>query len=151
MALAAAFTLSAATAAPATAQEEEPGQAVLTTAVVTSEYDTRARNTRIRISFPNGNYAGFAEWSRDPGGDTNGDGREDPGDAVIVYDAVADGWGIEATLLTDGRVATTRGHNSPYWSPWASGNLAEDTAHRLRVCIVRGDSSYCALPQTVWA
>ncbi|MFI0775238.1 hypothetical protein [Streptomyces sp. NPDC021212] len=100
--------------------------------------------------YANGAYAGTGFWSQDPGGDINGDGSTDPGDALIAYDGAADGWGVEARLDT-GRVASTRGHGSPYWSPWATGNLAEGSRHSMKVCVVKGDSESCLSAVSVTA
>ncbi|MFE4177180.1 hypothetical protein ACFRR7_34955 [Streptomyces sp. NPDC056909] len=79
---------------------------------------------------------GLAEWRKDPG-------SGQPGDALRVYDQEPDGYGIEAHL-SDGRKATTRGHDSPYWSPWATGDLPEDRTYTMRVCAVKGSDSYCS-------
>ncbi len=79
---------------------------------------------------------GFAEWRQDPGGGN-------PGDALRVYDQEPDGYGIEAHL-SDGREATTRGHNSPYQSPWTTGDLPEDHTYYLWVCVVKGSYSNCS-------
>lgn len=46
----------------------------------------------------NGAFAGYGYWSQHPGGDINGDGREDYGDSATVYDGTADGWGLEVTV-----------------------------------------------------
>lgn len=44
-----------------------------------------------------------------------------------------------------GRVATTRGHASPYTSPWNTGDLAEGTDVYIQLCAVRGDYRSCSL------
>lgn len=98
----------------------------------------------------NGVYAGLALWSKDPGGDANGDGVSDPGDALIAFDAAADGYGVEARLST-GRIASTAGHASPYWSAWETGNLPEGNAYTMKVCVVKGDWESCSPPRTVYA
>jgi hypothetical protein len=68
---------------------------------------------------PAGVEIGWVEWHQDPYGSA-------PGDALRVSDVYADGLGIEAQLLTSpGRIATTSGHNSPYTTPWKTGNLPE--------------------------
>ncbi|WP_225830909.1 hypothetical protein [Streptomyces sp. NK08204] len=70
--------------------------------------------------------AGEAIWSQDP---ANGD----PGDALRAYDGLADGLGIHA-YLSDGRMASTAGHASPYYSPWVTGDLPEGNWYRMTVC-----------------
>jgi hypothetical protein len=91
----------------------------------------------------NETYAGSGVWNRDPNSyDMDGNGAQDPGDAIIAFDETADGWGIEASLNT-GRVATTRGHDSPYSSGWKSGNLPEDTWYDMYVCLVKGTTEHC--------
>lgn len=92
------------------------------------------RNVMVNLS--GGVRAGYAEWRQDP---RNGA----PGDAMRVHDDNADGYGIEAVLTYDRRKATTRGHNSPYTSPWATGDLDEDRDYLMRVCVVRGDAEKC--------
>ncbi len=72
---------------------------------------------------------GHFQWSANPNG-TN------PGDAFRVKDSLADGWGIEADF-GGGRYATTAGHNSPYTSPWSTGNLPEHHTYRIPVSLVR--------------
>lgn len=134
----------AATQATAQASEAKPKVSfVLSPQVAQSPYPSLDAKV-------DGVYAGSAIWSQDPGGDINGDGKEDPGDALIAYDALADGMGIEARLDT-GRIASTRGHGSPYWSPWKTGNLGEGTAHRMKVCLVKGDWESCSDWYTVHA
>ncbi|WP_416973727.1 hypothetical protein [Streptomyces sp. 4F14] len=92
-----------------------------------------------------GIYAGQVWWSQDPGGDLDGDGNSDPGDALIAYDNVTDGYGIEATLRTsDSHKVTTRGHGAPYWSPWGTGDLTETHTYYGDACVVKGTFSSCA-------
>ncbi|MHA6763399.1 hypothetical protein [Streptacidiphilus sp. PAMC 29251] len=67
-----------------------------------------------------------------------------PGDAIRAYDALADGYGIEATLNVGERFATTSGHSSPYYSPWATGNLPEGTSYQLSVQVIKGGLTYFA-------
>ncbi|MFF7653677.1 hypothetical protein ACFZCY_28270 [Streptomyces sp. NPDC007983] len=134
----------AATQATAQASEAKPKVSfTLRSQVAQSPY----RQLDISVD---GVYSGSAIWSQDPGGDANGDGKEDPGDAIIAYDGSADGMGIEARLET-GRIASTRGHGSPYWSPWATGNLGEGTAHSMKICLVKGDWESCSSWVTVYA
>ncbi|MER7456884.1 hypothetical protein [Micromonospora sp. NPDC126480] len=90
---------------------------------------------------------GIVWFNSDPVGD-------DPGDALQACDYEADGVGIEiqmdinpgSTWQTD-RIATTRGHNSPYCSPWATGNIGENTLVKVRACVVQGTESWCSAPQ----
>ena len=82
---------------------------------------------------------GYGQWSDDPVGST-------PGDAIKACDTVADGWGIETWLdyNRDGyvdRIASTRGHNSPYCSGWVTGNLAEGIPVDIAVIQVKGDQT----------
>ncbi|WUH88740.1 hypothetical protein OG900_38560 [Streptomyces sp. NBC_00433] len=77
----------------------------------------------------NGQEMGMGQWSQDPQ-----DGN--PGDALRAYDGLADGYAIYA-YLSDGRVATTSGHNSPYWSGWVGPNLPEDHTYTMTVWIRR--------------
>ncbi|MGO4427475.1 hypothetical protein AB4Z54_54425 [Streptomyces sp. MCAF7] len=100
----------------------------------TPTWPSNGRNVMVNLS--GGVLAGYAEWRQDP---RNGD----PGDAMRVHDRNADGYGIEATLTYDGRMATTRGHDSPYPSPWTTGDLPEDRKYEMRVCVVRGTAEKC--------
>lgn len=65
-----------------------------------------------------------------------------PGDAMRVCDRKADGLGIKAwmwdpngTLL---RTATTQGHDAPYCSPWATGDLPEGKHIVITACAIKG-------------
>ncbi|MEU3733258.1 hypothetical protein AB0E81_28235 [Streptomyces sp. NPDC033538] len=91
-------------------------------------------------AFNNGTFAGAMQWNADPSGST-------PGDAFRVLDRLADGWGVEATMISPstGRKATTRGHNAPYTSSWNSGNLTEGSTVYIQLCAVKGDSTRCGL------
>ncbi|MEH0844531.1 hypothetical protein V6U81_19295 [Micromonospora sp. CPCC 205711] len=71
-----------------------------------------------------------------------------PGDAIQACDSLADGWGVEVWLDTNpgsgwDRKASTRGYNSPYCSPWASGDISEDTLIWIKVCMVKSTTEYC--------
>ncbi|WP_443075627.1 transposase [Streptosporangium sp. NBC_01469] len=84
---------------------------------------------------------GTAYWSDDPSGSA-------PGDAIGACDPAADGWGVEVQLDvnrngTVDRIATTRGHASPYCSPWATGDLPEGAPVRVRGCQVKGTQRAC--------
>ncbi|WP_433891163.1 hypothetical protein [Streptomyces sp. CA-111067] len=88
------------------------------------------------IDFPDlsGTTAGWVEWSQDPSGG-------DPGDSMRVTDSWADGYGVEADLdisSSNFRIATTAGHNSPYTSKWASGNLPERHKYNMDIWMVKG-------------
>ncbi|MEU1436419.1 hypothetical protein ABZ438_20380 [Streptomyces sp. NPDC005786] len=88
-----------------------------------------------------GKSAGSMYWNSDPDSSLGW-----PGDAFLVHDNLADGYGIEAHLVsgTVDRVATTRGKNAPYTSPWNTGNLPEGLQIALHVCYVKGTSSICS-------
>ncbi|MFD3540409.1 hypothetical protein ACFWUQ_13035 [Streptomyces sp. NPDC058662] len=79
--------------------------------------------------------AGSVSWQQDPSGGF-------PGDALTARDELRDGYGIEARLST-GRVASTRGHDSPY-TVTKTGNLPEGNTYTMRVCVVKGDWEKCS-------
>ncbi|MGW4029110.1 hypothetical protein ACWEFL_07280 [Streptomyces sp. NPDC004838] len=87
-------------------------------------------------------YAGQGYWRQDPLGSL-------PGDTLGVQDLMPDGYGVEAYLST-GRVASTRGHSSP-WTDEKSGNLPEGNEYILQVCVVKGTWQTCSPTVTVWA
>lgn len=76
-----------------------------------------------------------------------------PGDSIQACDYYPDGWRVEVrvdinptgTWETD-RVATTHGHKSPYCSPWASEDLAEETPVLVKVCKVLDAEEHCEDP-----
>ncbi|MFI8522178.1 hypothetical protein ACIGEZ_30825 [Streptomyces sp. NPDC085481] len=83
---------------------------------------------------------GRVEWNANP---YNGI----PGDSFRVCDTVADGYGLETEMYKnvtetfDGdyvREVTTRGHDSPYCTPWSSGDLYEGNQVNLRTYKVKG-------------
>ncbi|MBO0915912.1 hypothetical protein [Streptomyces laculatispora] len=85
-------------------------------------------------------FGGYGEWNPDPY-----DGV--PGDSIRACDTTADGWGIEVKIDigrngTWDRIANTRGHNSPYCSPWKSGNIKEGTPVSIQVANVNGGVTY---------
>ncbi|ROQ63194.1 hypothetical protein EDD93_5932 [Streptomyces sp. 840.1] len=85
-------------------------------------------------------FGGYGEWNPDPSGGI-------PGDSIRACDTSADGWGIEVKLDigrngTWDRVASTRGHNSPYCSPWKSGDIKEGTPVSVQVTNVDGGVTY---------
>ncbi|MFE0872884.1 hypothetical protein [Streptomyces rochei] len=84
------------------------------------------------VNATRGVQVGYAYWQAD-------------GDKLIANDSYADGKRIEAHLST-GRVATTKGHASPYTAT-ATGNLPEGKSYQMWVCVV-GSSSDCS--QKVW-
>lgn len=86
-------------------------------------------------AYNDGIYAGTATWNADPV-------AGHPGDAMRAVDALADGWGIEAILQSPYRVATTAGHNAPYYSPWKSGDIPEGQSVRMRVAIFKGGATH---------
>lgn len=79
--------------------------------------------------------AGHGIWRADPSGGSTGD-------TLIADDILPDGYGIEAHL-SDGRIATTRGHSANY-SDETSGNLTENTTWQMWVCVVKGSFSKCS-------
>jgi hypothetical protein len=88
---------------------------------------------------------GKFQWSDDPNG-------SNPGDSMRVTDSYADGEGIEADLITDpARIATTAGHNSPYTSPWNTGNLPEGGEYSVYLYLVAGGVSTYLQTVTVTA
>ncbi|WP_406448038.1 hypothetical protein OG782_04210 [Streptomyces sp. NBC_00876] len=85
-------------------------------------------------------FGGYGGWNPDPYGDI-------PGDAIRACDTSADGWSIEVKLDIgrDGtwdRTVNTRGHNSPYCSPWKSGNIKEGTPVSIQVANVNDGVTY---------
>ncbi|MFD7720428.1 hypothetical protein [Streptomyces sp. NPDC059814] len=85
-------------------------------------------------------FGGYGGWNPDPYSGI-------PGDAIRACDTTADGWGIEVKLDIgrDGtwdRTVSTRGHNSPYCSPWKSGNIKEGTPVSIQVANVDGGVTY---------
>ena len=140
------LALGAVAATQATAQADD-GKPKLS--YVLRQQSVQSPYTGVDIYY-GGVYAGTGIWSQNPGGDINGDGKTDPGDALIAYDGAGDGLGVEARLET-GRVASTRGHGAPYWSAWKTGNLGEDSKHSMKVCVVKGDWESCLSAVTVYA
>lgn len=81
---------------------------------------------------------GYGQWSKDPQSDGT------PGDALRAADTRPDGWAIYA-YLSDGRMATTSGHNYPYTTGWVGPNLPEDQTYVMTVCVQRdGVEGGCA-------
>jgi hypothetical protein len=83
---------------------------------------------------------GYGIWQADPE-----EGR--PGDAIRACDDTADGLGITVHLYWSGgghRYVTTRGHRSPYCTPWnqGSGNLPEGLEVEVHVLTVKGGRVY---------
>jgi hypothetical protein len=111
-------------------------------ATVTAPIGIQANTSVFEVVYQ-GRHAGYGAFSADPGGDFNGDGAADPGDAIIAIDDTADGFGVE-TRLSTGRIATTRGHDSPYTSPWKTGDLPEGNTYTVRVCVVKSTFEACS-------
>ncbi|WP_326723352.1 MULTISPECIES: hypothetical protein [unclassified Streptomyces] len=90
-------------------------------------------------AYNSGTNAGTMEWNGDPVG-------SQPGDAFRVTDRLADGRGMEASMISpvNDRVATTRGYASPYTSPWNTGDLTEDTTVFIQLCAVAGLNESCS-------
>lgn len=91
--------------------------------------------------------AGYVHFNSDP--------NNYPGDAMRVCDVQADGWGIIAfmrningTLL---RTATTQGHDSPYCTPWATGDLPEESYVQIIVCRAHGTTYDKCVAGDAWA
>ncbi|MER5746515.1 hypothetical protein ABT097_24975 [Streptomyces sp. NPDC002225] len=82
-----------------------------------------------------GEAAGSAEWRADPRGSL-------PGDALIATDVLGDGYGIEARL-SNGRVASTRGHSAPY-TVTKTGDVPETNSYTMRLCVVKGTYEKCS-------
>jgi hypothetical protein len=81
----------------------------------------------------NGSYIGELNWNRDAWNSI-------PGDAMRICDTAADGIGVEGRLIVNGavnRAATTAGNNSPYCSPWKSGDLPEGRQYTVKVYKVK--------------
>ncbi|MFJ1672640.1 hypothetical protein ACIOK4_40965 [Streptomyces bottropensis] len=99
------------------------------------------RNQRIYVSI-DGDYAGYATWYSDPG-------EISTGDTLEAHDARSDGYGIEAQI-SNGRIATTRGHNAPY-TERDSGDVVEDVEYLMWVCVVKGSYQNCSDVVSVWS
>ncbi|MDX3073260.1 hypothetical protein ACIP98_19790 [Streptomyces sp. NPDC088354] len=89
--------------------------------------------------YADGDYAGYVNWNADP------DSFGTPGDALRAHDDTADGWGIEGRVLSAQvyRTASTRGHSSPYTTPWQTGDITEGHRMLLDACLVKGSEEVC--------
>ncbi|MEU9827270.1 hypothetical protein [Micromonospora chersina] len=110
---------------------------------------TTSYDREIRIWTSDDRLVGVGWFQSDPYGAT-------PGDAIRVCDQLADGWGLEVWLDTEyntgwDRKASTRGYNSPYCSPWASGDIVENTLVQIKLCMVKGTEEYCTPAYTARA
>ncbi|MGW1895150.1 hypothetical protein ACWCP6_33655 [Streptomyces sp. NPDC002004] len=89
--------------------------------------------------YADGDYAGYVNWNADPviGGA--------PGDALRAHDGGADGWGVKVSIvgLDVSRDASTRGHSSPYTTPWKTGDITENRRLSLNACLVKGSEKVC--------
>ncbi|MET7896995.1 hypothetical protein [Streptomyces mirabilis] len=81
-------------------------------------YEARAYNQ-------NNTLVGYAEFNADSSGSA-------PDDALRATDSYGDGYAVIAHLST-GRHISTGGHNSPYTTAWATGNLPELTDYTIWV------------------
>lgn len=92
----------------------------------------------------NGNVAGEATFSADPMGSS-------PGDSIMAFDATSDGWAVETKLQvgSETRIASTKGHNAPYHTPWVTGNLPEGQTYQMKGCVIGGSTTMCTPPDTV--
>jgi hypothetical protein len=96
-------------------------------------------------SFDVGDGAGRAWWNADPYvPDPQNPLVKIPGDAIRACDYKADGWGVKVYLdyNMDGdaeRTVSTQGHNSPYCTGWATGDITpEGRKMHLWGCLVKG-------------
>lgn len=96
----------------------------------------------VTVSNGSGTTIGSGAWASDPG-----QVGSSTGDTLIANDTFDDGYGIEAHLST-GRVASTRGHASPYTDK-ATGNLPEGNTYYMTVCVVKGTFKDCSGSATV--
>lgn len=100
--------------------------------------DATSNYTTVRAWNAAGEQMGYGQWSKDPQSDGT------PGDALRASDTLGDGWAIYA-YLSDGRVATTSGHNATYTTGWVGPNLPEDQTYIMTVCVQRnGVEGGCA-------
>ncbi|MFB7241252.1 hypothetical protein ACFCYX_02125 [Streptomyces populi] len=91
----------------------------------------------VTVSNGSGSTVGSGAWAADPG-----ELGSSTGDTLIANDTLKDGYGIEAHLST-GRIASTRGHNSPYTDK-TTGNLPEGNTYYMTVCVVKGTFEDCS-------
>ena len=66
-------------------------------------------------------------------------------------DTWRDGYGIHAYLPDHGHSVTTSGHNYPYVSGWASGDLTEGHQYTREVCLTKGGVDSPCISDTVTA
>lgn len=118
--------------------------AVVLTAQTPALAEPSSQDVWVEYLYTNGVEAGRGMFQADPFG-------SEPGDALRACDSDADGYGIEVQMMIDpspyswrvDRLATTRGHNSPYCSSWVTGNLVEGTRVGVRICKVKGAIQDC--------
>lgn len=88
----------------------------------------------VHYLYYNGTVVGSLTWNQDPAGTV-------PGDALMLCDLEPDGWGLEVELVNGGLVeieASTRGHSSPWCTPWKTRNLPENRTWPITVWMVQG-------------
>ncbi|MFC4017086.1 hypothetical protein ACFOW4_03900 [Micromonospora sp. GCM10011542] len=128
--------------------------AMVLTTQVPAHAEPTSQSVWVEWLYSNGVEAGRGQFQADPFG-------SEPGDALRACDFNADGYGIEVRMMinpstspsswrTD-RMASTRGINSPYCTPWATGNLTEGTFVGVKICLVKGTFSDCKAPEYGWA
>ncbi|WP_333738820.1 hypothetical protein [Streptomyces sp. IBSBF 2806] len=79
-----------------------------------------------------------------------------PGDALKACDLDADTYAITAWLYNRDtgnliRKVSTAGHAANYCTPWATGNIAEQTPVWLKVCTTKGSTEYLCNSDNGWA
>jgi len=127
------------TAIAAPAQADQAASVERRQANVVSEAD----DSRCIYEYAGSTLVGSGCFHADPEGSV-------PGDAIRACDWYADGYGYEVQLDVSptgiwdvDRRVNTRGHDSPYCSPWATGNIAEGTPVAIKLCRVRGTYESC--------
>ncbi|MDP4505334.1 hypothetical protein [Nonomuraea turcica] len=82
---------------------------------------------------------GYGHFNSDPVGSNY------PGDALRACDTEPDGWGVKAWMLdSEGKIirsATTQGYDSPYCTPWKTGDLPENMYVNIIVCKIKGTTT----------
>ena len=78
-----------------------------------------------------------------------------PGDALQACDRYADGWGVITWMIDENntviREATTQGQDSPYCTPWQTGNLPEEKYLMVIACKIKGTTTELCESRDAWA